>query len=143
MLLLRANVPRSISRTKTTCSLRTKKVLVGDENAHSRELLRILLEHQGCEVSEAANGRQAVAMAHATVPDLVLLDLELPDLGGYAALLEMRRDKRLKRSSIAALIPNVWDGDDDDLRKAGFSGSVTKPVFLRVLTGQLARLLRA
>ena len=136
-------MPRSISKAKITCSPRARRVLVGDENAHSRELLRILLEHQGCEVSEAADGRQAVAMAHAMVPDLVLLDLELPDLGGYAALLEMRRDERLKGSSIAALTPNVWDGDDDQLREAGFSGYITKPVFLRVLSCQLAQLLRA
>jgi len=133
-------LPRSIPKKKT-CSLRRRRVLVGDENARSRELLRILLEHQGCEVSEAANGAQAIAMAHEMVPDLVLLDLELPDLGGYAALLEMRRDERLRSSAIAALTPSVWDGGDEEMREAGFSGCITKPVFLRVLTSQLAQLM--
>jgi CheY-like chemotaxis protein len=118
-----------------------KRVLVADEKATSRELLRILLEHEGCEVSEASDGLQAVAMARATLPDLVLLDLRLPELDGYAAVRAMRCDARLKSRSIVALTEMTPGANRDQLRQAGFTGYISKPVVLRELSGQLSQLL--
>jgi CheY-like chemotaxis protein len=120
-----------------------KRVLVADENACSRELLRILLEHEGCEVSESSDGLQAVAMARMTLPDLILLDLDLPYLDGYAAVREMRRDAQLKTRSIVALTDSSPNSDHDRLREAGFTGDITKPLVLRVLSERLSQLLPA
>jgi CheY-like chemotaxis protein len=123
--------------------MRTKKVLVADQQPSSRELLRILLEHEGCEVSEASDGLQAVALARATLPDLVLLDLALPELDGYAAASAMRHDAKLKGRSIVALTESVPNCDSDRLREAGFTGFIAKPVVLRSLIAHLALLLPA
>jgi CheY-like chemotaxis protein len=116
---------------------------VADESATSRELLRILLEHEGCEVTEAVDGLQAVAIARRTLPDLILLDLDLPQLDGYAAVREMRRDVRLHSRCIVALSGNSPDDERDRLHEAGFTSYITKPVVRRILSGELGQLLPA
>lgn len=123
--------------------MKTKRVLVADEHASSRELLRILLEHQGCEVSEASDGAQAVAMARATLPDLVLLDLDLTDVDAYSAVRLMRRDSRLRSRSIVALTGKMQSSEGDQLQQAGFTGYITKPVILRSFSLLLAQYLSA
>jgi two-component system cell cycle response regulator DivK len=123
--------------------MQPKRVLVADEQTNSRELLRILLEHEGCVVTEASDGLEAVDMARATLPDLVLLNLSLPGLDGYAAARAMRCDARLKSRSIVALTDGRLNSDRDRLRTAGFTGYITKPVVLRELSAQLTGFLPA
>jgi two-component system cell cycle response regulator DivK len=118
-----------------------KRILVADDRATSRELIRTLLEHEGYEISEAADGQEAVEMALANVPDLVLLDIQMPRLDGYGAVREMRRDERLKSLPIVALTASAMHSDRDLVFEAGFSGYITKPVSLRVLREEVARFL--
>jgi two-component system cell cycle response regulator DivK len=118
-----------------------KKILVADDKASSRELIRTLLEHEGYEISEAADGQEAVEVARATLPDLILLDIQMPRLDGYAAVREMRQDDRLKTLPIVALTASAMHSDRDRVFEAGFSAYITKPVSLRVLREELARLL--
>jgi CheY-like chemotaxis protein len=112
-----------------------KRALIADFDSHSRELIRILLEHEGCEVFEAVDGVQAVDIARATRPDLVLLDLALPRLNARDAARQMRGDARLKIRTIVALTGGAT-GDGDGLEDAGFSGQIAKPVVLRTLRQQ-------
>lgn len=114
-----------------------KRALIADCDSHSRELIRILLEHEGCEVFEAADGEQAVDIARATRPDLVLLDLGLPRLSACDAARQMRGDERLKTGIIVALTGSTA-GDGDGLENAGFDGRIAKPVVLRTLRRQLS-----
>jgi two-component system cell cycle response regulator DivK len=118
--------------------VKSKRVLVADEHANSRELLRILLEHEGCEVSEASSGWQAVAVARATLPDLVLLDLDLVQHEGYETIREMRRDGRFQGRSIVAMADPRWK---DGVEQAGFTGCISKPVVLHQFADQLENLL--
>ena len=67
-----------------------KKVLVADGTPRGRELLRILFEHEGYEVFEASDGRDALRNALPTLPDLILLDMDLPVGAGYGTVREMR-----------------------------------------------------
>lgn len=115
------------------------RVLIADDRANSRELLRIVFEYHGCEVSEASDGIEAVRLALATQPDLVLLDLELPGLDGYAAVRRLREDGNLKPGSIIALSSTVEDADL--LRAAGFDDWITKPVVFRDLSGRIPQFL--
>lgn len=123
----------------TKGNVQVKRVLVADEKANGRELLRILLEHEGCEVSEARDGVEAIEVARTTLPDVIFLDLELPRMDGYAVVREMRRDVRLKSRSIVALTETRSD-DGDRLNEAGFTTFIAKPVVLRTISGQLAEL---
>ena len=115
------------------------RVLIADDQANSRELLRIVFEHHGCEVSEASDGLEAVRLALATNPDLVLLDLELPGLDGYAAARRLRDHGHLKPGSIIALTST--DEDVDVLRAAGFGDCIAKPVVFRELSGRIPQFL--
>jgi CheY-like chemotaxis protein len=67
-----------------------KKILIADDKATSRELLRTVLERQGYEVMEAADGEEALQKALAELPDLILLDLQMPRRTGYEVLGELR-----------------------------------------------------
>jgi CheY-like chemotaxis protein len=114
-----------------------RKVLIADGAAGGRELLRILLEHEGYEVFEASDAAAALEIARATLPDLILLDMELPG-DGYAAMQEMRLDERLKSRAIMAVTCNTRRADRERLVTAGFTGYIAKPVVMRVLREQLA-----
>jgi two-component system, cell cycle response regulator DivK len=118
-----------------------KRILIADDKPSSRELIRTLLEHEGYEISEAADGQEAVEMARASPPDLILLDIQMPRLDGYAAVREMRRDERMKNLPIVALTASARHSDRDRVFEAGFSAYITKPVSLRLLRDELTRLL--
>ncbi len=118
-----------------------KKILIADDKASSRELIRTLLEYAGYEVYEAADGQEAVEIARATSLDLILLDIHMPLLDGYGAVREMRRDERLKNLPIVALTASAMHTDRDRVLKAGFTAYITKPVNLGVLREELKRLL--
>jgi PleD family two-component response regulator len=70
----------------------SKKILVADDNAASRELIREVLEMSGYDVIEAADGRDAVTCTRESAPDLVLVDIQMPRLDGYGVLRELRAD---------------------------------------------------
>jgi CheY-like chemotaxis protein len=116
-----------------------RKVLIVDGLAGQRELLRILLEHEGYEVFEVPGSREALATARATLPDLILVDLEQP-ADGYAAVQEMRFDELLKGRVILAVTENTRAADRERLVNAGFNGYIAKPVVLHTLREQLTRL---
>jgi len=118
-----------------------KRVLIAEDRAGSRELIRTVLEDCGYEVLEAADGREAVRQAEQSIPDLVLLDLHMPILDGYAVLQRLRRDARFASVPFVALPANAMQGERERALAAGFSVYITKPVDLVLLRAQLAGLL--
>lgn len=119
----------------------SQRILVADDKASSRELIRTVLEHSGYEVFEAADGVEALEMARSCKPGLILLDLQMPRLDGFAVVQAMRRDPLLKDLPIAALTASAMHSDRDKVLNAGFSAYITKPVALSVLREEIARLL--
>jgi CheY-like chemotaxis protein len=118
-----------------------KKILVADDKASSRELVRTVLERCGYEVLEAADGAEAVALARANQPDLVLLDLHMPVLDGFGAIAELRHESRFAGTPVVALTASAMDGDRAHALNAGFSGYITKPIRLAALRGEVERLI--
>ena len=118
-----------------------KKVLVADDKPSSRELIRTVLEHGGYEVLEAADGAEAVELALAAEPDLVLLDLSMPVLDGFAAVNQLRADARFAATPVVALTASAMDGDCERALAAGFSGYLSKPLRLADLRGEVKRLI--
>ena len=100
----------------------SRKVLVADDNAVSRELIREVLELSGYDVVEAADGRDAVSVARASAPDLALVDIQMPHLDGYAVLRELRADPNLSKLHIIALTAFAMQGDRERALDAGFDG---------------------
>lgn len=118
-----------------------KRILVAEDMAGSRELIRTVLEDCGYEVIEAPDGRAAIGQAERSMPDLVLLDLHMPILDGYAVLQHLRRDSRFASIPFVALTANAMQGERERALAAGFSVYITKPVDLVLLRAQLADLL--
>ena len=118
-----------------------KQVLVVDDRASSRELIRTVLENSGYSVAEAGDGQEAVRVAQQVSPDLILLDLQMPLLDGFGALELLRRDPRFANLPIVAVTANAMQGDREKALAAGFTSYITKPLKLSVLRDEIARLL--
>jgi CheY-like chemotaxis protein len=118
-----------------------KRILIADDQASSRELVRTILEHDGHEVIEAADGAEAVAKARETEPDIVLLDLHMPALDGFQAVGQLRSEPRFAATPIVALTASAMHGDRERALAAGFSAYITKPIRLSALRREVKRLL--
>src|SRR5438270_13506002 len=119
-----------------------KKILIADDKATSRELLRTVLEHQGYHVMEAADGEEALQRGRAEAPDLILLDLQMPRRTGYEVLSELRKNPRHASLPIIALTASAMQGDRERALAAGFTGYLAKPVALVHLREEVQRLLQ-
>lgn len=120
-----------------------KKILIADDNASSRELIRTLLEHSGYEILEAGDGKEALDVARVSAPDLILLDIHMPVLDGYGTVHAMKLDERLRDIPVVALTASAMQSDRDRVLKAGFTAYITKPISLKALREELENLLAA
>lgn len=118
-----------------------KVILVADDKASSRELVRTVLEHSGYRVVEAVDGEDAVRRAIDLEPDLVLLDLHMPNLDGFGAIEKLRAVPRFAATPVVALTASAMREDRERALAAGFTGFVTKPIRLADLRGEVERLL--
>lgn len=118
-------------------------ILIADDRASSRELLRTVLERAGYQVLEAEDGERAVAQARSGHPHLVLLDLQMPGLDGFGVLAELRGDPRFREVPIVALTASAMRGDREKILEAGFTEYLAKPASPETLRETVARLLRS
>jgi CheY-like chemotaxis protein len=117
------------------------KILVAEDNLPNRELIREILESCGHEVIEAEDGQQALERLQDTKPDLVLLDIQMPVLDGYAVVRQLRQIPRLANLKILALTAYAMQGDREKVLQSGFDGYLTKPIDKAALTNELRHLL--
>jgi two-component system cell cycle response regulator DivK len=104
------------------------KILLVDDNAVSRELLRYVLKPLGLEIVEAASGLEALERIAEERPDVVLLDLDMPGLDGYGVLQEVRRQPEWAGLRVVAVTAYAMRSDRDKALSAGFDGYLTKPI---------------
>jgi len=114
-----------------------KRVLVADDNPAGRELVREGLAGHASSIIEASNGREALKKIRETRPDLVLLDIQMPEMDGYAVLREIRNDPALQGLRVVALTAYAMQGDRERALEAGFDDYLTKPVSVANLKAQL------
>ena len=117
------------------------KILVAEDNPSSRELFYELLTGWGHEVMEAADGESALRMAAETRPDLVLLDIQMPLMDGYAVLRKLRQEAGLGGIPVMALTAFAMQGDREKTLAAGFDGYHSKPINSKVLRKNIESLL--
>jgi two-component system cell cycle response regulator DivK len=117
------------------------KILIAEDNAVNRELLRELLEMRGYTVTEACDGEEALRMIEQTQPDLVLLDIGMPVLDGFAVVRKIRENPRLASLRVAAVTAYAMQGDREKILNSQFDGYLSKPVNSRSLAEELDRLL--
>ena len=102
-----------------------KKILIADDKATSRELVRTVLEKGGYAVLEASDGIEALRSAREWKPDLIILDLHMPGLDGFAVVEEIRRDQGLASTPVMALTASAMRGDSERALQPDFR--VTSP----------------
>jgi CheY-like chemotaxis protein len=119
-----------------------QRILIADDKASSRELVRTILENLGYEVQEAEDGIRALEAVLQGAPDLVLLDLQMPGLTGQEVLAKLRADERFADLPVVALTASAMAGDRDKALAAGFTSYLAKPVTLSILRAEVRRLLQ-
>jgi CheY-like chemotaxis protein len=118
------------------------KVLIAEDNAVNRELLRELLETRGYAVDEACDGQTALEMIEQARPDILLLDIGMPVLDGFAVVRRIRENPHLASLPVLAVTAYAMQGDRKKILDSGFDGYLSKPVNASALADELERLLR-
>jgi two-component system, cell cycle response regulator DivK len=105
-----------------------EQILVVEDNGKNMKLFRDVLLARGYRPLEATTGRQAVELASEHEPDLVLMDIQLPDIDGVDALGRLRADARTASIPVLALTAQAMHGDREQFLAAGFDDYISKPV---------------
>lgn len=119
-----------------------KRVLLVEDYALNQEIMQDMLELMECQVDIAENGKQALELQEKNPYDVILMDVQMPEMDGYTTTREIRkREAGKKHSSILALTANALVGDREKCLEAGMDDYLAKPVDLDRLEGLLKKYL--
>jgi PAS domain S-box-containing protein len=118
-----------------------KRILIVDDTPANRMLLVHLLGALGFEISEAADGHEALEQARATRPDLILMDMVMPGMGGLEATRGLRQMEGLQQVPVIAVSASASDTDEQQCRAAGADAFVSKPIRQELLLQEIGTLL--
>ena len=113
------------------------RILLAEDNEMNRDMLSRRLTRRGYDVTIAVDGQQAVDMAAADPPDLILMDMSLPILDGWEATQRIKGDPKTHSIPIIALTAHAMQGDRDKALQAGCDDYDTKPVELKRLLAKI------
>jgi len=116
-------------------------ILIVEDNEKNMKLVRDILRHRGHETLEAATGADGVRLAKERRPDLVLMDIQLPDIDGIAALSRIREDRTLDGMPVLAISASVMPDEQQKIVKSGFDAFITKPINLKAFQETVQRFL--
>jgi CheY-like chemotaxis protein len=116
-------------------------ILIVEDNPLNLELVVDLLTAEGYVVRQALSGEEGVRLALQQPPSLILMDLRMPGIDGYAALNALRGDPRTAHIPTVALTAQAMNGDREAVAAAGFDGYISKPIDTRVFSRTVAGLL--
>jgi two-component system cell cycle response regulator DivK len=117
-------------------------ILYIEDNPENRLLVRRVLEAEGYKVVEAVDGHSGIELAAQSPPDMILLDINLPEVDGYQLVDLLRATPGLEEVPIVALTANVMKGDRERTLEAGCDGYIQKPIDVDDLPVQIAGFLR-
>ena len=118
------------------------RVLIVEDNVDNFELVRFLLERAGYQVFSAANGVEGVDAAKREQPDLVLMDLSMPEMDGWRATAQMKAEETTRHIPVLALTAHTLPGDRKRAIDAGCDGYISKPINVASFDKLVATLLR-
>ena len=116
-------------------------ILIVEDNEKNMKLVRDILQHKGYTTLEAATGGEGVRLALERRPDLILMDNQLPDIDGIAALHLIRKDTTLDATPILAVSASVMPDDQHKIVTSGFDAFITKPINLKQFLESVQRIL--
>ena len=121
--------------------LNNGRVLYIEDNLENRILIRRILQAEGYTVLEAGNAAQAIAVMKRQRPDLILMDINMPDIDGYTLTTHLKAKPGLRHVPIIALTANVMKGDRERTLEAGCDGYIQKPIDVDALPRQVKQFL--
>lgn len=113
-------------------------ILYVEDNPANRLLVNRVLAADGYTVLEAANAQQAFDVIEKESPDLILMDINMPDIDGYTLTGQLKALPKIKEVPIIALTANVMKGDRERTLEAGCDGYLQKPIDVDTLSAQIA-----
>jgi two-component system cell cycle response regulator DivK len=117
-------------------------ILYVEDNVDNRTLVRRVLTAEGYSIIEAVNATQALEILNNTKPNLILMDINMPDIDGYTLTARIKETPGLELIPIIALTANVMRGDRERSLEAGCDGYIQKPIDIDALSEQVERFLR-
>ena len=117
-------------------------ILYIEDNFDNRTLIRRILSAEGYEIKEAENAVEALEMLKSLHPDLILMDINMPEMDGYTLTAKIRALSGFGNVPIVALTANVMRGDRERSLEAGCDGYIQKPIDIDLLPQQVERYLR-
>ena len=117
-------------------------VLYVEDNPENRLLVRRVLMAEGFHVIDAESAAQAIIAINTHSPDLILMDINLPEIDGYTLTTRLREDPRMNDVPIIAMTANVMKGDRERTLEAGCDGYIQKPIDVDLLPEQIHRFLK-
>ncbi|HEX3535708.1 MAG TPA: response regulator [Stellaceae bacterium] len=121
----------------------TKRILIVEDNDLNMRLLTDVLEAQGYRVAGIGEGGMAVDLARQFRPDLILLDIQLPDISGLEACRRLKQDSATRAIPVVAVTAFAMTGDERRARDSGCDGYVTKPIMLPPFLAMVGQLVGA
>jgi CheY-like chemotaxis protein len=118
------------------------RILLVEDNPDNFELVRFLLEREGYQVLEAHDGGQGIQLARQEHPDLILMDLSLPQVDGWTAAGQLKADPETAAIPLVALTAHTLPGDRKRALEAGFDGYISKPINVASLIEALQKALK-
>ena len=118
-------------------------ILIVEDNEKNMKLVRDVLQHKGYATLEAATGREGVRLALEKRPDLILMDIQLPDIDGIQALAQLRAVAALDATPVVAVSASVMPDDQHKIIASGFDAFITKPIDLKLFLDTVQRVLAA
>ncbi len=117
-------------------------ILYIEDNQDNRKLVRRVLEADGYTFDEAKNAQDALEYLNAKSPNLILMDISMPDLDGYALTAKIKAIPEFSDTPIIAMTANVMRGDRERSLEAGCDGYIQKPIDIDTLTQQVERFIK-
>lgn len=121
---------------------KTKTILVADDSEESREFIRDVFASRDYRIEEACDGQDALRKIQDIEPDLVVMDMRMPRMDGYAVLRKIREDDRFSSLPVIALTAYAMKGEREAALAAGFNGYISKPADPNALRSQVEQLLK-
>jgi two-component system cell cycle response regulator DivK len=116
-------------------------ILIIEDNDKNLKLVRDVLQFNGYQTAEAMTAEDGLVLARSQHPALILLDIQLPGMDGFAALRQLRADPITKSISVMAVTASAMEQDRQKILKAGFDGYMTKPINVKKFTGEIRAVL--
>ncbi|MCX7856997.1 MAG: response regulator [Deltaproteobacteria bacterium] len=105
-----------------------KNLLLIEDNEYNLYMMSFLLEKNGFDVKVAKNGKDGIMLALSEKPEVILLDIQLPEMDGYQVLKELKNHDELKNIPVIAVTSYAMPGDREKILQAGANGYIEKPI---------------